>query len=143
MLRTNTSNYVKNANQLYLLIAAVMIFLLPQQARADQILEIHDGSLTNYLPTSASGIQGMQATFDFRGPGVDGLEVTPNVNCFSTPDDTVYPATFPPGGGFGGRSLSNVDLFTGTFSASATDLSFPAAVPVNYHSRSSVWLNSI
>ncbi|MEE8153797.1 MAG: hypothetical protein V3T53_02430 [Phycisphaerales bacterium] len=131
---------------------ALSALVLSQSARADQILEIHDGSLTTYLPSSKSNIQDIRPLVDERGTNIDGSlqgrggATTANAEepCFfcvttcgwyppsisfggGVSDDRVPPAWGS--GAFADRQVSNIDLYSGTILFGDIDLSFPAQVP--------------
>ena len=67
MTRLNRSVPVSRSGAL-----ALGFMLCGSAAQADQILEIHDDSLTTYLPSSKSNIQDIRPLVDQRGVNIDG-----------------------------------------------------------------------
>src|SRR5262245_37140050 len=54
------------------LVVVLVVALAAPRAHADQILKIHNDSLTSYKPTAKSNIQDVRALVDQRGVHVDG-----------------------------------------------------------------------
>jgi RHS repeat-associated protein len=118
-----------------------VLLALPSAARADQILEIHNDSLTTYLPSAKSSIQDIRPLVDQRGVNIDGAVYQPGSMRLHrgggmpfTPCDEDFPDaaySLPPSGGSASRhrGLANIDLFTGAIVVNEVDLSFPAQVP--------------
>ncbi len=101
----------------------LLIVALPRAAIADPILEIHDDSLTTYLPTSKSNIQDIRALVDQRGVNIDGSLRLRSAHRMAL-------AGNPFGEAWNGNALlSGARLDTGTFAINDIDLSFPADVP--------------
>ncbi len=97
--------------------------LLPAVAKADQVLKVHNGSLTTYLPSAKSNVHDVRPLVEQRGVHVDGtarLGNLPQMALAGNPSREQWDAT---------QVLSGVRLDTGTFLIDDVDLSFPAEVP--------------
>jgi RHS repeat-associated protein len=117
MTRLNLRAFVNHIG-----VVAVLL-TLPSAALADQILEIHNDSLTTYLPTAKSSIQDIRPLVDQRGLNLDG-----SARLRST--HRMVAAGSPSGERWNGKQLmSAVRLDTGAFIVNDVDLSFPAQVP--------------
>ncbi len=117
-------------------------------AYADQILKIHNDSLTTYKASAKSNIQDVRPLVDQRGVRIDGSGIARQVALLQGEqpaplqgeppltecDDDSGPPPVPvgppgSGGGLVGRSLERIDLFTGALRINDVDLSLSAAVP--------------
>ena len=88
---------------------------------ADQILQIYNDSLTTYLPSSGTAVQGVKPLAEQRGVGVDGTRRSSGAFAWALAGN---PFEAPQGGSsFGGVSLS-----TGGYAPMEYDLSLPAQV---------------
>ncbi|MCH8151435.1 MAG: RHS repeat-associated core domain-containing protein [Planctomycetes bacterium] len=120
MARLNSSASVYRFGVL----AALLAMVAPgRPAWADPILEIHDGSLTTYLPSSKSNIQDIRALVDQRGVNIDGslrLRSTQRMAMGGNPFREAWNRN---------QMLSGARLDTGTFVINDVDLTFPGDVP--------------
>ena len=54
-------------------LGCVVVALTSAVASADPLLEVHDASLTTYVPASVSPVQGVRPLVEQRGTGIDGM----------------------------------------------------------------------
>ena len=103
-------------------LVAVALMLCDTAALGDQILEIHDDSLTTYKPSAKTNVQDIRPLVDQRGVDVDGsprLRSTHRMTAAGNP----FPETWSRNQVFSGARLE-----TGTYLINDVDLNFPAAV---------------
>ena len=116
-------NLRASLNQFGVSVIVLLVFALPSATLADQILEIHDDSLTSYLPSSKSNLQDVRPQVDQRGVDLDGsgrLRSTHPMAAAGNPAGDRWNAN---------QALSGVRLNPGTFTINDVDLAFPAQVP--------------
>ena len=90
---------------------------------SDPILEIHDSSLTSYLPSSASSVQDIRPMVGQRGMGIDGA-------MRAGPSFPMAIAGNPFGGEWTSAATNNgIRLDTGHYVVQETDIALPAYVP--------------
>jgi RHS repeat-associated protein len=93
--------------------------LASASAASDPILSVHAGSLTTYLPSASSAIQGIRPQVGQRGVDLDG-----GLRAGAPFGMAIEGNPFE--GGFGGASAGSVNLFTGAPEVSPVDLALPS-----------------
>jgi YD repeat-containing protein len=84
-----------------------------------KVLDIHGDSLTSYQATSKTAVQDLRPRFDQRGVDIDGTMRVSMPLGWAVGADTL-------GGGYSsGRTLGDVNLFTGSYNPTDIDLSLP------------------
>ena len=118
---TRNSQTVVTSGLLLSLVTGAL--LLPSTASADQFLEIHNASLTTYVPSAKSNIQDLRPQVEQRGVNLDGTLRAGSTHAMALAGN--------PAGSLwrGSQTLSGVRLDTGAFVINDIDMSFPAAVP--------------
>jgi YD repeat-containing protein len=83
------------------------------------VLDMYGASLTSYQAASKTAVQDVRPRFDQRGVDMDGTLRAPMALGWAVAGDSV-------GGGYsGGRTLGDVNLFTGSYGPTDVDLALP------------------
>lgn len=104
-------------------LGCAVIALTSRTASADPLLEVHDASLTTYVPASVSPVQGVRPLVEQRGTGIDGMvraRSLSGLTLHANPFESTWTNT---------ASVSGVRVASGTFAIEDVDLAFPAEVP--------------